>query len=173
MDHQAATGVAGLPEALQGGAAFFGGCAVLVRLFGWRGFSLLRQPILWSLHLAYGVLGVGLVLWGLSLFGFGETVAALHVLGIGAVGGMTLAVMSRAILGHSGRALVAPGPVAASYGLVALAAALRWVLAYLPPELYFVAILTTGCLWIAGYVAFLAALWAALTGLAASKPTDA
>jgi uncharacterized protein involved in response to NO len=47
---------------------------------------------------------------------------ALHVTAIGAIVGMTLAMMTRAALGHTGRPLVVPRPIAWAYGLVALAA---------------------------------------------------
>ena len=110
------------------------------------------------------MLGAGLVLWGLSAFGQGSEVAALHVLGIGAVGGMTLAVMSRAILGHTGRALVAPGAVALAYGLIAVAAGLRWFASSLSMDLYFPMMLVAGAMWIAAFTLYLVALWPAFTG---------
>jgi uncharacterized protein involved in response to NO len=56
-----------------------------------------------------------------------EVPAALHALTVGAVGTMTLAVMTRASLGHSGRALAADGATRAIYVLITLAAVLRVV----------------------------------------------
>ena len=115
------------PDALTGTLAMAGGTFQLLRIAFWRPLWTLGQPILWALHLGMAMLGIGLILWGASLLGWGVEVAGLHVLGIGAVGGMTVAVMSRAILGHSGRALIAPRVVALAYGLIAAAAGLRWV----------------------------------------------
>jgi uncharacterized protein involved in response to NO len=70
-----------------------------------------RQADLWTLHLSYALNAARLPdPWGLAQLGLTSEIAALHLLGIGGVGGMTLAVMSRASLGHTGRALVAPGP---------------------------------------------------------------
>ncbi|WP_170372715.1 NnrS family protein [Ruegeria arenilitoris] len=134
-----------------------------LRLSGWRGAWALRQPILFALHLALGMLGLGLVLWGMSLLGFGSELGALHVLGIGCVGGMTLAVMSRAALGHSGRALVAPAPVVVAYAAMALAAILRWLGSGLDAQ-FLTAMLVADGLWISAMALYVVAMWPALVG---------
>ena len=97
-----------------------------LRLSGWRGLSTLSDPIVWALHAGYAMLALGLLAWGLALLGPGSEIGALHILGVGAIGGMTLAVMSRASIGHSGRPLRAPATVALAYGLIPLATLLRW-----------------------------------------------
>lgn len=109
------------------------------------------------------MLGAGLVIWGLALLGFGSEVAGLHVLGIGAAGGMTVAVMSRAVLGHSGRPLVAPGPVAAGYAMIALASILRWFGSALSGDWYFPLILLSGGLWALAFTLYCIAIWPAVT----------
>lgn len=152
------------PDAAIGGVALAAGAAQLGRLAGWRPGWTLGQPILWSLHLAFAMLGLGLLLTGLAAFGVGSAVAALHVLGIGAVGGMTLAVMSRATLGHSGRPLVAPPAVALAYGLLPLAAALRWAASEDMGAWYFPGVLAAGLLWTLAFALFVAALWPAFWG---------
>jgi uncharacterized protein involved in response to NO len=91
-------------------------------------------------------------------------VAALHLLGIGAVGVMTLAVMSRAALGHGGHALVAPGPVALAYGLLVLSALARWAGSSLGIDLYYTGVLGSGLLWVLAFTLAAAALWPVLTG---------
>nr|WP_244614840.1 NnrS family protein [Pukyongiella litopenaei] len=146
------------PAALTGAVAVIAGLLQFARLATWAGRWTWNQPILWSLHLGIAFLGAGLVTWGLAALGYGSEVGALHILGIGAVGGMTLAVMSRAILGHSGRALVAPRPVAVAYALVAAAALIRWLGSELAGDLYFPLMLGAGALWIAGFTLFLTAL---------------
>ncbi len=144
--------------------AILAGVAQFLRLTGWRTGWTLDQPILWSLHLGVAMLGAGEILFGLSALGVGDEVAALHVLGIGAVGGMTLAVMSRAALGHSGRALIAPRPMAVGYGLMALASATRWAAPTLFQQSYIPALMISGALWIAAFVLFLWAIGPALIG---------
>ncbi len=152
------------PDTLTGALAASGGVLHLLRISFWRPLWTLGQPILWALHLGMAMLGLGLILWGASLLGWGSEVASLHVLGIGAIGGMTVAVMSRAILGHTGRALIAPRAVALAYGLIAAAAGLRWIASTLSGDVYVPAILATGALWIAAFVLFTVSLWPAFTG---------
>jgi uncharacterized protein involved in response to NO len=148
---------------VSGAIALMLGVAQILRMARWRARWALRQPILIALHLGLGMLALGLILWGLAVQGFGSEIGALHVLGIGCVGGMTLAVMSRAALGHSGRALVAPPPMANAYGLMAAAAVLRWVGSAFDQG-YLVAMLASDGLWICAIVLYLVAMWPALTG---------
>lgn len=159
----------GLPDAALALVALVAGVAQAARLAGWRGSWTLGQPILWSLHLAFAMLASGYLALAAALSGLiGET-AALHLIGIGAVGGMTLAMMSRASLGHTGRPLVTPAPVALAYGLVALAALVRFAAGWAPGGWYLAAMLLSGGLWLAGFALFVAAYWPVLTRL----PNDA
>ncbi|ADZ69011.1 NnrS family protein [Polymorphum gilvum] len=153
--------LAGLADSVIGALALVAGLAQLVRLAGWRPAWTARQPILWSLHIAFALLGLGYLLTGLAAFGVGSAVGALHVLGIGSVGGMTLAVMSRASLGHSGRALVAPVPVAVAYALVPLATGLRWLASEISGAWYWPGVFGSGLLWTLAFALFTAALWPA------------
>ncbi|KFE36552.1 NnrS family protein [Thioclava atlantica] len=100
----------------------------LIRLSRWRGIAVRRSPLLLMLHLAYAALAIGLAVTGLAAFGLASPVAGYHLLGIGAIGGMTLAVMMRAAMGHTGRPLVAGRLLSLAFLLV-LGAALVRVLA--------------------------------------------
>ncbi|RBW54742.1 NnrS family protein [Ruegeria sp. A3M17] len=144
------------------------GVVQILRMARWRTAWAAREPILLALHLGLGMLALGLILWGMAVLGIGNEVAALHVLGIGCVGGMTLAVMSRAALGHSGRALVAPGLMVLAYGLMAVAALSRWVGAELNAG-YLVAMLLSDGLWVTAFALYLIAMWPALTGPRATR----
>jgi uncharacterized protein involved in response to NO len=152
-----------LPVQASAAVAVVLGVLQCARLTNWRARWCLRQPILFALHLGLGMLAVGLLLWGLAGFGLGDEIAALHVLGIGCVGGMTLAVMSRAGLGHSGRPLVAPGPVAVGYFVLAAAAVLRWLGGELGSEFFLPSMLGTGALWVLAFALYVLAMWPALT----------
>jgi uncharacterized protein involved in response to NO len=153
----------GLPGPALALVALIAGVAQAVRLAGWRGGWTLGQPILWSLHLAFAMLAAGYLALAAALAGWlGET-AALHLIGIGAIGGMTLAMMSRASLGHTGRPLVTPGPVAVGYGLVAVAALTRFAGGWAGGGWYLGALLVSGALWIAAFLAFLVVYWPVLT----------
>ena len=92
-------------------AALVAGIAVALRLSRWRGLRTMREPLLLILHIGYGWLALGLLLLGLDgIFEMLPATAALHALTVGAVGTMTLAVMTRASLGHTGRPLTAGRP---------------------------------------------------------------
>ena len=84
------------------------GSAIGLRMSRWQWHRTTREPLLLILHVGYGWLVIGLVLLGLNgLLNVLPTTAALHALTVGAIGTMTLAVMTRASLGHTGRPLVA------------------------------------------------------------------
>src|SRR5262249_60414374 len=92
------------------------GIALGARLSRWRGLATRAEPLLLVLHVGYGWLAVGLVLLGLN--GFHPLVpasVAMHALTVGAVGTMTLAVMTRASLGHTGGPLTAERATRAGY----------------------------------------------------------
>ncbi|MDE2184826.1 MAG: NnrS family protein [Alphaproteobacteria bacterium] len=102
------------------------GTAVSLRLSRWRGARTFREPLLLILHIGYGWLAAGLLLLGLNgFYSLLPPTTALHALTVGAVGTMTLAVMTRASLGHTGRTLSAGPGTKAIYVLVTLSAVLR------------------------------------------------
>ena len=115
------------PEgALTGVALLLAATLSLARLARWRGFRTLGEPLLWSLHLGYLWLAAALALLGAAAFaGTVPVTAGIHALTAGTFGTMTLAVMSRATLGHTGRPLGAGAGLATAYVGVGVAAALR------------------------------------------------
>jgi len=165
--------LAAAPQPLAGALALAAGLLQAARLAGWRTGQVLGDPLVWALHLGWGMLALGYGLIGLAWLGIGSEVGALHVMGIGAVGGMILAVASRATLGHSGRALAAPGAVALAYGLLPLAAALRYAAATLAAGWYLAATLGAGALWCLACPLYLVVLWPAFWGpRAAQTPAE-
>ena len=139
------------------------GTALCVRLLRWQGVATWREPLLWSLHLAYAWLGVGILLLGLDAFvPWLPATAALHALTAGAIGTATLAVMTRVTLGHTGRPLIAgPGTVTV-YGLVTLAALLR-LFAPLAGEQYVLVLSLAGVAWSAAFGLFAVLYFGPLT----------
>ncbi len=138
-----------------GAIALVAGLANAVRLALWRPASSLAEPIVWSLHLGYLGLVTGfLALAAADLAGWPSETAALHVIAIAGIGGMTLAVMTRAALGHTGRDLKVSRPVAAAYVLVAIAALVRGFGTALAPAHYFAVITVAGLAWMAAFGLF-------------------
>jgi uncharacterized protein involved in response to NO len=81
---------------------------------------------------------------------------AIHALTVGAIGVMTLAMMTRVALGHTGRALRAHGVTVAAYGLMVAALVLRVATPFLPDGFYNGGIHVSGGLWSLAFVLFLA-----------------
>jgi uncharacterized protein involved in response to NO len=109
-----------------GGSLVAAGAANLVRLWRWRGWMTRPEPLVLILHLGYGWLALSMLALGGAMFGIGLPEAnAVHILTTGAVGAMTLAVMTRASLGHTGRPRQADSMTVLIYGLVNAGALLR------------------------------------------------
>ncbi len=156
-----ATAIAGLawtiaPSAdATAGLAGAAALANLARMMRWRGHATWREPLLLVLHVGYAWLVVGFAALALAPVVSGLTAtAALHALTAGAMGTMPLAVMTRATLGHTGRALHADVPTTLCFVLVVLAAVLRTVATAIPDwtlALYGLAVLG----WLAAFTIFL------------------
>ncbi|MCI5109753.1 MAG: NnrS family protein [Marivita sp.] len=131
------------------------GALHLVRLARWAGDRALAEPLLWILHLGYLFLPLGalMIAAGILLPGLLASAAALHLWMAGAIGLMTMAVMTRATLGHSGQALHAGRGTVALYAALVTAVAARFAAGLLPEQastLYAI----SGVTWCAGYAGF-------------------
>lgn len=115
------------PQAMAtGGLLISAGLANMVRLARWRGWLTWREPIVLILHVGYGWLALSLLIIGGAILGFGLKPAdAVHALTTGAVGAMTMAIMTRASLGHTERPKQADRLTVLIYLLVNLGALLR------------------------------------------------
>jgi len=116
-----------------GFALILAGLLNAARLTRWRGLRTLSEPLLFILHVGYGWLALALALLGVSILHNGITQAdALHALSVGAAGTMIMAVMSRAILGHTGRDLHADLTMTLAFALMSVAALARLGVVVLP-----------------------------------------
>jgi uncharacterized protein involved in response to NO len=140
------------------------GALHLVRLARWSGWRTLAEPLVLILHVGYAWLGAGALLLGLSQLPglLGET-TALHALTAGAIGTMTLAVMTRATLGHTGRKLHAGRATVAIYLLVTAGAVLRLLAPALPLP-YTAALALAAALWSGAFLLFLVVYGPMLVG---------
>lgn len=122
--------------------------AQLIRLCRWLGWRTVASPLLVMLHIAFAFIPCGLFALGLAGLGVIAPMIGLHLLGIGGIGGMTLAVMMRVSLAHTGRALEIGTMLAAAFGCVMLAALVR-IFATTEAALWLAAML-----WTTGFTAF-------------------
>ena len=96
------------------------------RLVRWYGWVTWREPLVLILHFGYGWYALSLLVLGGSILGIGLPIEdAIHAFTTGAVGTMTLAIMTRASLGHTGRPRHAGLLTVFIYMLVNLGAVLR------------------------------------------------
>lgn len=132
------------------------------RLARWAGDRTLRDPLVLILHLAYAFVPVGLWLISASIFlpAMVPVAAGLHALGAGAVGSMTIAVMARATLGHTGRQLRAGPQAIVVFAAILIAALLRILAVFIPYEGI---VHAAGAAWILAYAGFLLTYGMALT----------
>jgi uncharacterized protein involved in response to NO len=131
------------------------GALTALRLARWRGLASLREPIVAILHLGYGWLAVSLLLMGAAIAWPGQVWpgTAMHALTAGAIGTMTLAVMTRASLGHTGREIVADRWTVAIYAAVTAGTVLRVVAQY-AGDFHLLALGTGGLLWSLAFAIF-------------------
>jgi uncharacterized protein involved in response to NO len=131
------------------------GLAHVGRLLRWRGWRTGPEPLVLILHIAYLWLAAALLLMGCAILapGLFAGASALHALTAGAVGQLTLAVMTRATRGHTGRPLTADTTTVLVYGLVFLGALLRLVLPFTPLS-YTLGASIAGLVWAAGMLLF-------------------
>jgi len=110
--------------------------AHIVRVIRWKIWITWRVPLLWSLHLAYWFIPLGLALFSLYYSGLvsGSSVA-IHALTVGAMGGMILSMLARVSLGHSGRPLQPKLIMSGAFLLIFLSALVRVLLFLLVPQM--------------------------------------
>lgn len=139
---------AALPDhVVSGSALLLAGAANFIRIARWHGLRTAREPLVWSLHLSYLWVPIGLILLGLSAVSTEVPPnAGIHALTAGAMGGMILAVMTRATLSHTGRALSSDRATFLIY-VFAFLAALSRVAAAMAPGLYDPLLIFTGGAW--------------------------
>lgn len=101
-------------------AVLAGGAAVAqaLRMAGWQPLATVRHPILWILHLSYAWIPAGFFMLALACLGLAPQSAAVHLLAVGAMGGLIIGMITRTALGHTGRMLKAGRAESAMYLLL-------------------------------------------------------
>jgi len=126
-----------------------------IRMLGWHTPGIWRKPLLWSIYLAYGFLTVGFALHALGHVFDISPFITLHTFAVGGVGIMTIGMMSRVALGHTGRSVFEPPKILALIFLLLLIASLvRVVLPLLMPAEYILWIGVSQVFWITAFATF-------------------
>ncbi len=127
-----------------------------IRLWGWYTAGIWEKPLLWILYLAYIFLILGFLLTALSLFSDLTASIAIHAFAMGGIGMMTMGMMARVSLGHTGRNIAEP-PKLLIFSLILLLAGsiIRVILPLLFPGHYTIWIGISQILWVSSFTLFL------------------
>jgi uncharacterized protein involved in response to NO len=125
----------------------------LIRLGRWVGYRTGRERLLLVLHAGYAFVPIGFLLNACSAFGVVPPGAGVHAWMAGAAGTMTLAVMSRASLGHTGQPLTASFATQAIYASIIVAAVAR-ICAVLEPTHSVPLLYVAAFAWAAAFLGF-------------------
>lgn len=141
--------------ALAGVISLILGVVQMVRLWGWYHSGIWRIPVLLVLYTGYVWMIIGLTLLGISSFLNMGYQLGVHGVTAGAVGIVTLGMMSRVALGHTGRDINTAAVTNVAFLLLNISALVRVAFPLFLPEQYAVWIHLSGTMWIAGFVLFI------------------
>jgi uncharacterized protein involved in response to NO len=129
----------------------------------WQPWRTLRTPLVWILHAAYAWIGAHLALRAAAELGWVATSLATHTLTVGAIGGLTIGMMTRTARGHTGQLLRADRFDVACYAAVMGAAVVRVLVPLATPALQVHAVLLSALLWSGGFALYAVRYWPLLS----------
>ena len=118
-----------------------------IRVARWAGWRTLSEPLVLILHIGYAFIPLGFL-----LLAIGDGTQIPHAWMVGVIGVMTMAMMTRVSLGHSGRPLASSKPTWAIYVAVVLAALLRVTTEFMPEQTYL--LYASATMWVAAFAGF-------------------
>jgi len=145
----------GFSETFFGVILIIAGIFQTIRWMRWRPWITLGVPLLWSIHLSIKFIAYGLIILGLSyLIDEIPSNHIWHLLTVGGMGGLILAMISRVSLGHTGRPLSPPKAMTLAYILITLAALIRALGPWILPEKTLLFIDISGTFWLLAFGIF-------------------
>lgn len=143
-----------LPASILTIVAIIAAIGHMARLVGWHHVELWRVPLLWVLYLGYAWLFIGFIFSALELNGLVAETLAIHLYTTGTIGVMTMGMMARVALGHTGRELQANTAMIWSFALINLAVVVRVFLPLINMEMYLGWIQLAGIMWMLAFIIF-------------------
>jgi len=135
-------------------AALIAAVVNVLRVADWYDGRIWYVPLLWVLYIGYAWVIVGFGLMALSAFSWVPSALALHAFTVGGIGILTLGMMARVALGHTGRALKASNVIALAFVVINLAALFRVLLPALMPAWYHGFLVVSAYCWLAAFSLF-------------------
>jgi uncharacterized protein involved in response to NO len=125
------------------------------RLFNWYAAGIWRVPLLWSLYLSAWLINFGFLFYGLQVQYSSLSILTLHIFTIGGVGLMTLSMMSRVALGHTGRDIRKPSRwLGLAFASIIASVLFRVVMPIFTMQFYASWVFLAAILWILGFAFF-------------------
>ena len=152
-----------LPQIVVGVMALLGALAQGLRLAFWKPWRTLATPLVWILHAAYLWIVMHLAMRGLNALELLTGSYATHALTVGAIGGLTLGMMTRTARGHTGRPLIADGAEIAIFLLIQFAAIVRVFGGMVCSDLTVASVQLSALLWAAAFALYAFRYWPVLT----------
>lgn len=137
-----------------GYAAMFAAVTNLIRVAGWYSNKIWQVPLVWVLQVAYLWIVLGFVIKGWVIFNINESLFAFHAFAVGGIGIMTLGMMARVSIGHTGREMVLSSWMTLAFILINIAAITRVIMPMLWPHFYLFFIQLSGWLWVSAFIIF-------------------
>ena len=126
-----------------------------IRLAGWYTRGIWRKPLLWVLYAGYAIATTGFLLKAVTPWFGLSSMLALHAFALGGVGMMTMGMMTRVTLGHTGRNIQQPPKgTTVIYAMLALAFVGRVLLVMLDSQHALFWIRLSGYAWALAFVLF-------------------
>lgn len=126
-----------------------------IRLIDWHTKALWRSPMLWVLYIAYSFLTLGFALKVASVWFGVSTFLSIHAFAVGGIGIITLGMMSRVTLGHTGHNVQQPPRgLAIAFLLLFFGTISRVIFPLLLPSQYTMWIIVSQALWICAFGLF-------------------
>jgi len=125
------------------------------RLIGWYTPGIWTKPLLWSLYLAMLFINIGFLLFSLSVYAGVSKFIAIHALAYGGIGVITLGMMARVAVGHTGRNINEP-PLTLKYifAMILIGTSIRVFFPLFLSEYYLYWIISSQVLWILAFALF-------------------
>lgn len=126
------------------------------RLLAWHTPGIWRKPLVWVIYSGLWFVTLGFLLYFLARLGVVSDYLAVHAFAYGGIGLMTLGMMARVSLGHTGRSIhEPPRAIQVAFGILLLGAIVRTLLPpLLPGSLYAILIGLSQGLWILAFALF-------------------
>ncbi|MDZ4150570.1 NnrS family protein [Methylicorpusculum sp.] len=129
--------------------------ANLARVAGWYIHRIWYVPLLWILYVGYGWIILGFVLVGMSAYGLIPAYIPMHAFTVGGIGVLTMGMMARVTLGHTGRILKTSNVIAIAFVLINLSAFARVIMPAILPDWYGQMLYLSILCWLAAFSLFL------------------